>query len=319
MSQFAHDIQRLFLDPDAPAARDYLLLDELDPAEIETARPLWAQTSLARRLKIVQALLELGEEDLEVDFWPFFRLALDDPDDRVRFMALEGLWEDEDPRLIPRLIDLLQHDPAEGVRAAAAASLARFVFLGEMDVLKDPITRPLQAALLDAIRNPAEAGEVRRRALEALAYADRPEMPDLIAAAYQDPDPLMRVSAVFAMGRACDPAWTDTAITELSNPDPAMRFEAARACGEIEAEEALPALVRTLSDPDLEVREMVVWALGEIGGEAARRALKQCLQDPNPGIQEAAQDALDELAFYESGALVAPLDFSMLPSADGNN
>jgi len=309
---FRKRMQRLFLAPDAPAIRDYFVLDDLAPDTLGTVRAIWSETPLARRHKVIQALLELAEDNVEVDFRAFFRLALDDPDDRVRFMAVEGLWEDEEPRLIPRLVDLLQHDPAEGVRAAAATSLARFVFLGEMEYLRPDKVTQLHAALLDVIRNPDETVGVRRRALEALSFADRGEVPGLIAAAYRDPDASMRLSAVFAMGRTCDPAWTETVIAELSSPSPAMRFEAARACGEIEAEDAVPALVRCLEDRDREVREMVIWALSEIGGKAARHALRRLVRDP--GIQEVAEEALDELEFKGSGSLVPPLDLSLFPT-----
>jgi len=311
---FRQDIQHLLLDSRAPASSDYMALDQLPPEEVEIVRQVWGQAPLARRRKVVQALAELAEESVDVDFGAFFRLALADPDAEVRRWAIEGLWEDEDSRLVPPLIKLLLHDPAEKVRAAAAQSLARFVFLGEMEYLCRDKTVKLQAALLDAIRNPAETVEVRRRALEALAYADREEVPGLIAAAYRDANEDMRLSAVFAMGRSCDPAWTETAIAELTNPNPAMRFEAARACGEIEAEPALPALLQRLEDPDWQVREMVIWALGEIGGPAARRALRRCLRDPDPDICEAAEEALAMLELKESTSPVPALNRGWLPA-----
>lgn len=309
-----HDVRRLLLEPAAPASSDYLLLDGLSPAALETVRQVWPQARLPRRRKVIQTLVEIAEESVEVDFGAFFRLALKDPDAEVRAWAIEGLWEDEDSHLIPSLIDLLQRDPAENVRAAAATSLARFVYQGEMEYLRPSTIADLHTALLDVIRNPGETVEVRRRAIEALSFADRVEIPDLIAAAYRDPDERMRISAVFAMGRTCDPAWMETVIAELSSPNPAMRFEAARACGEIEAEEALPALLQHLEDRDHQVREVVVWALGEIGGETARRALRRCLEDPDPGTREAAEEALANLEFKTSATLVPPLDMSLFPS-----
>ncbi len=308
---FRRDIQRLLLDSRAPASADYMVLDQLPAEEVAIVREVWSQAPLARRRKVVQVLAEWTEESVDVDFGAFFRLALDDPDDQIRQWAIEGLWEDEDTRLIPRLIQLLQHDPAEPVRAAAAISLARFVFLGEMEYVRPRLVARLYEALLATIRNPAETVAVRRRALEALAYADRAEVPALIEAAYRDVDDDMRLSAVFAMGRTCDPIWTPLVISELSSPSPAMRFEAARACGEIEAQEALPNLLQLLEDQDREVREMVIWALGEIGGQAARRALRGCLRDPDPGIREAAEEALAELEFMESASLVPQLDLGL--------
>jgi HEAT repeat protein len=147
---------------------------------------------------------------------------------------------------------------------------------------------------------------VRRRALEALAYFDRPEVSEIIELAYQDEEDIMRLSAVFAMGRSADEEWSEQVLDELEREDPAMRYEAARAAGELLIAEAVPLLSRMVADPDLEVRVVAAWALGQIGGPEAQRVLQICLEAGDEALREAAEEALDEIEFME-GSLDFPL------------
>ena len=165
----------------------------------------------------------------------------------------------------------------------------------------------MRGALLEAVADAEEVLEVRRRAVESIAYWDEPCVHDIIAAAYQEPAELMRISAVFAMGRSADPAWSDTVREELHNANPAMRYEAARACGELEAKAAVPELIKLVSDPDREVQFAAVGALGQIGGERAKRILEQCARSSDEAMRLAAEDALAELALGRQ-----PLDLLVL-------
>jgi HEAT repeat protein len=185
------------------------------------------------------------------------------------------------------------------VRAAAATSLGRFVLLAELEELDERHGRLIRGALLEAINSMEEELEVRRRAVESIAYLGEDCVRDIIAAAYEDRDPLMRVSAVFSMGRSADRHWAAAAQTELASPDPAMRYEAARACGELELKEAVPALIGLLLDPDREVQSSAVAALGQIGGRRARQALERCCRSGDEVLRLVAEDALAELELGE--------------------
>ncbi|MHB1416660.1 MAG: HEAT repeat domain-containing protein, partial [Chloroflexota bacterium] len=114
------------------------------------------------------------------------------------------------------------------------------------------------------------------------------------------PDPRMRTSAVFAMGRSCDLQWLADLLHEMESDDPQMRFEAARAAGELEDPRAVPRLLRLLFDPDLEVRLTAVQSLGAIGGEQAISALRTLTESENKAVAEAAEEALAEAQFAES-------------------
>lgn len=268
-------------------------------------REAWPRIPTGRRRQIIQALVEMAEQFFDLDFRAIFRLCLSDEDEVVRAQAIEGLWEDEDVSLISPLLALLQRDPSPLVRARAATSLSRYVLLGELEELEERYVTPVRKALLEVIYNENEALEVRRRAIEAIAYWNTEETRAIIESAYYHEEEKMRISAVFAMGRSYDAAWGDLVMGELQSPNPEMRYEAAMACGELELREAVPSLARLVGDPDFQVREAAVWALGRIGGKEARRILLALRDNGDEDIQEAVEEALEELEF----GMLVPLDF----------
>jgi len=275
--------------------------------EIRMFRRQWPSLPAKQRCKIISALAESAEANFELDFNALFRVTMDDEDEHVRTVSIEGLWEDEGVTLIAPLVHLARKDRAASSRAAAAASLGRFVLLGELEELDERYTKLIHGALLEAIADRGEPLEVRRRAVESIAYWEEPCVHDIIAAAYQEADELMRISAVFAMGRSADPGWSETVREELHNTNPAMRYEAARACGELVAKSAVPDLIGLVSDPDREVQFAAVGALGQIGGQQARRVLERCARSPDEAMRLAGEDALAELQLGQQ-----PLDLLVL-------
>jgi HEAT repeat protein len=275
-------------------------LSDLGAAELAAVEAIWNDLPTERRHNLLQSLNDLGEANFEVNFESVFRLGLDDEDSGVRATAVRALWEAEDPALIAPFITFLQNDPDPLVRAAAASALGRFVYLGELEELTPAHQRRVEDALLEVISG-ADDVEVRRRALEAVSYSSRDEVPPLIAAAYESDEPKQRVSAIFSMGRNADrPRWSQQVRAELDSREPEMRFEAARAAGELELREAGPALGELLEDTDTQVREAAVWSLGQIGGDFARRTLTELLENTeDEEEQDFIQEALDNLAFTD--------------------
>lgn len=294
-----------------PSRRTLYHLSNLERADAERVWEVWTELPVTVRRKVAQTMVDIAESDFEVNFGELFRLALQDEDAEVRLAAVEGLWEDDDVRLVPVLAGLLLRDPSAAVRAAAATSLGRFLLSGELGKIRPRPHQEAFQALLTACTNEAEDLEVRRRALESLAYSGEEVVVALIRAAYQHPDERMRISAVFAMGRSADDRWAAEVMRELHNPNPAMRYEAARACGELALEDAVPELVSLVDDVDPEVQEAAIWALGQIGGDEARRVLNACRRSDNEAIRSAARDALRELEFLH-GDLGAFLLFDFL-------
>lgn len=271
-------------------------LNRQDLAALEAA---WPQVPVERRRSVIQDLGEIAEANFEVRFDQLFRLALEDEDAEVRAAAIANLWEEEAPDLIAPFLSLMQQDPGANVRAAAASALGRFVYLGEIEEIPEKQLRRIEDALLATITGGDEL-EVRRRALEALSFSGRPEVPPLIEQAYHSPEQKLRVSAVFAMGRSADPGWGEHVIAEIESDDPEIRFEAVRAAGELELREAVPALKRRLGDVDLPIHEAAIWSLGQVGGPDARAALLDLLDETEDEEErEYIEEALENLAFQD--------------------
>lgn len=280
-----------------PRAVDLAGLSGLSAEEVQRLERAWPGMQVSHRRQLLQTLAQLAEGDFEMDFNAIFRLALHDADHEVRIAGAEGLWEDDDVRLIPELLRLLLDDKVAAVRVAATQCLAHFVLLGELEKIRPQPFAQVCEVLSLVHQNPAELLEVRRRALESLAYANVVELPKLIQAACRHPDEAMQISAVFAMGRSADSRWKELVIRHLHHPSPAMRYEAARACGELMARDAVPDLVELTDDVDSEVQEAALWALGQIGGDQARLTLERHLKSENDALRTAADEALQELEF----------------------
>jgi HEAT repeat protein len=279
------------------AGADLNALSDLGRDQEEQFRSTWAALDTERRRELVAALIEFAEDHVDASFAAIYRWLLEDADPLIRAQAIEGLWEDEDVRLISPLIRRLEYDVDPDVRAAAALSLGRFLLLGEFGQIDARAAQRVETALMTAYHVEDQDVWVRRRVLEALANSGNAELPDMILDAYEEHDDTLRIGAVFAMGRSADPRWNRYVLEELGNNDSAMLFEAARASGEMEIEEAVPDLIRLLGDEDVEIRDAAVWALGRIGGPEARRALKACVVSGDEDLAEAAGDALAELDF----------------------
>ena len=146
---------------------------------------------------------------------------------------------------------------------------------------------------------------MRRRALEAVAPTRHPDVPGWVRWAYQSGEPLLRQSAVYAMGRTCDPVWLPVVVAEFGSDVAALRFEAANAARELADAKTLPYLHELTNDDDPQVALAAVHAVGGIGGTAARKLLKHYVEQGDAALSEAAQEALRVLEADEG-------DFSML-------
>ncbi len=296
---------------------DIFPLSDLARERLPDFQAAWHALSASRRLELIGAMVEQAETNIHFNFHVVLRTLLGDPEARVRRLAVEGLWEDEKTNLIPSLVALLCDDPSVEVRATAAISLGRYVLLGVLGDIREEPAMLAQRALLEAWSRMGEVNDVRRRALESLAYGNPSGLNEMIRNAYYDDDAAMRQSAVFAMGRTADARWSRYVLEELQNHEPAMRFEAAQAAGEMGLRAAVQLLIRCIDDTDASVRQAAVSALGKIGGPAAKRALQALLQFDDEVLVQAAEDALDELNFGSSAEAGALPDLAR--SAPGRN
>jgi HEAT repeat protein len=285
-------------------AADLARLSALSADQSALLAETWPRIDVARRRELVQELEDLAEDNVEFDFDAVFLRGLEDSDAEVRLGSIRGLWEHENPDLIPSLVGLMKHDDDPGVRAESALGLGRFVLLFEEGRLRERHFRVAEAGLREVISTTSEIEEVRARALEAIGPHDDAWVRQAISEAYESAVRRLKVAAVHAMGGSCEPRWLPLLLRELSSDEPELRYEAATALGSLGDGSAVSHLVAHLSDPDDEVRDASIAALGEIGGQEARRALTDLAQEGPPAAKEAAQAALAEIDFEQD-----PLSF----------
>lgn len=272
-------------------------LSALAGPALEAFKAGWAQLSIQARQRALSALSDLAEDNVELDFNPIFKHALNDEDEIVRARAIAGLWECEERGLITPLIRLLTEDPAENVRVTAAQGLGRFAVLAELGRLLPRDPERIGNALLAVVDNEDESIEVRRRALEAVSSLSLPRVPEVIREAYASEEEEFRLSAVYAMGRTCEPEWLPTLLAELDSQAPEMRYEAAGALGHLGEVEAVVYLVPLLKDDDPQVQQAAILALGAIGGPVAQKALQRALDTDDFRVQELVAEALETMEF----------------------
>jgi HEAT repeat protein len=300
----------LLRDPEAPFTAEAIYsLSDLTGEHLETFRALWPDLPAERRRDLIRRLVETAETNFELDFSAIVEPALQDPDHEVRLAAVEGVLEDASLSTIRQLMRIAKGDAFEPVRASAVKALGPFVLRGELGKLPDRFNTDLQDLVLALHNDVNEDFHVRRRALEAISNCGREGVDELIRRGYRSNDLLMRVSAVFAMGRSCDDMWLPQIIAELSSEHTEMRYEAARAAGELELRPALAQLAELAYEDDREIQEMAIWALGEIGGKEANRILTQLAALADTTEDDELADAVAEAQAVAtlSGSELLPL------------
>jgi HEAT repeat protein len=287
-------------DVDKPLPPLYLYrMSDLEGQELNRFKAAWPSIPLWRRQSLLEDMESMADDDMLLSFEAVGQIALQDEDPGVRQRAISVLWDYEDTRLTPKLIDLALKDPAAEVRASAAGALAPYIYLGEIDEIPKRTLHNIEECLLKVMASGDEAA-VRRGALEALGYSSRPEVPGLIQWAY-DTDTLEWVaSALYAMSRSADPSWKEQVLEMLESEAPSLRKEAARAAGELELADATPMLLQMLDDPDQDTRLASAWSLSQLGGEGVLEALQQMYDEAEDDDElDLIESALDNLAFTE--------------------
>jgi len=275
--------------------RDLIPLSDLRRADASTLARIWPTFPEADRERVVRAIAELAETNVQYVFGRTLRIALADTSPVIRQLAIAALWEDEGIDLIPTFLNFVDNDPSQDVRAEAAQGLSRFADMAAEEGIVPDLAVRLRTTLLNVALDPNEPYIVRRRALESVAvFGDQTDIVDLIRDAYDSDDAGLKAGALYAMGRSLDSGWVDAVIHEFSSPDVEMRYEAARASGELADDRAVPGLVRLATDEDVEVRQSAIGALGKIGGTSSVNALRRLAPRVAGADREAIEDALEE-------------------------
>jgi HEAT repeat protein len=305
------DVLEALLDADNTLAAAYLFrLSDLEGENAQQFKEAWPQIPEWRRQALLEDIEQLADDNNLLSFEQICRIAIDDDDPRVRFLAVRPMFIYEPVDLIAKILSMLEADPDENVRAVCASTLGRFVYLGEIEEIP-PTTKDGVVECLLRVSQGEDKREVRRRALEALGFANHMQVPELIDQAFASEHDDWLVSALFAMGRTYDTRWSPKVVQMLHHQSPAIRFEAARAAGELEIQDAVQNLLELLDDTDEDVRLAATWSLSQVGGEGVMEALENQLKAARSQEEtRLAQEALDNLLFNQDMELFGLLDFT---------
>lgn len=274
---------------------------DLDPKSLRLFLDVWSSVPQKRKLLLLDTLTSHLDEETIVSYEDIGRALLDDPDAEVRARALGLLAESDDPKLVDKLLKILQSDSDLAPRIKATILLGGFVLMGELEELDESRLRKIEDALIAIIRSD-ENPSLRRAAVEAFGYSGRDEAVAILESAYEREDPLWVASALRAMGRSHDNRWDDSVVSKLLDADPRVRFAAAEAAGELTIEEAGPVMLKMLEDEeeDDNVTMAAIWALSQIGGDDARAYILNMLDNTeDEDAAEFLEDALENLDFNE--------------------
>jgi HEAT repeat protein len=287
-----------------PRAVELALLSGLDRPAVERVREAWPAFPEATRDDLLQRATELAEDNVDLDFAAVARVALDDPSPAVRRRAIATLWEARDRATAGALVRLLSGDTDESVRAAAASALGPFVLLRELGQCDAESGDAAVEALRARAGDPAESVDVRARAVESLGPRTLEWVDTLIADAYYDDDPRLRLAGVRAMGASAQERWLEYLEEQAQSDDPEVRYEAAAAVGAIGSEDGVAIVADLLEDEDAEVVAAALGALGEIGGDEAIEHLEGFLEDGHDDLRELARAALEAANFLGDSDLM---------------
>lgn len=291
-------------------------LSDLPTREFEQFFDRWQSLESGRKGIIARHMADISEENFIVDFSPFARRLMSDSTADVRLAALDMLWDSSDVALIAPIIERMEQDQDERVRASAAATLGHYLLMIQWGEIDNQYEASIASALLAQFNGAMTPVAIRRAALESISSASLDVIPELINQAYTNRDPLMQLSAVFAMGRAADSRWSREIRTELDSDDPDMRAEAGRAAGALGSSDFADQLSQIAKfDDHLEAQIAAIYALGQIGNEVASKTLEDIISDEAyADLHEIAEEAMEEM-------MVMGMDFdlSLLDWQDDDN
>lgn len=289
------------LDHQFPPKLLYQFADLTDSEQKKLAG-CWNNVPLQRRQTFLQDLVSLAENDPVLMYEAVARIALDDEDADVCVSAIDLLFDSEDRHLVPVYLRLLA-DPtcSEAVRAAVANALGPYVYLGEVEKIRPEVLHKIEDTLLRAYYED-ESDLVKRRALEALGYSSREEIPALLRKAAAMSDDLWLESAMFAMGRSANEQWEVSVLENLEHENLAVRIQAVHAAGELALKKARRNLLRAIDTVDEDdLRHEIIWALAQIGGEGVERKLDALLAAAKDDEESAFLDEAMELLNFTEG------------------
>lgn len=302
------EVLKTLQDANSPFPARYLRsFSDLSPRNLKDLLTIWEKLPEIRKVNLLEDLEDVLETDTIVNFDDLARELLRDSHGSIRALALNLLWECEEPNLIPELLNLATEDQDLDVRSASTSLLGKYALLGELDALKAEVKENVINKLM-AIVQGADNARVKQRALEALGYSSHPAVPGMIQNAFLSTDPAWITSALCAMGRSADDGWASQVDAMLTSAVPEIQFEAVRAAGELELTSSRDKLFALLDAglDDSETRLALIWSLSQIGGDDVKEKLDQLLENATEAEElEWIEKAIDNLELSSPGSLDA--------------
>ena len=274
------------------------MLRDLSGVDDKQARSIvaaWRDWQLSDVLETIVELRTVAETDRSLEFDTLFRAAIGFPDPNVRLESVRALSNGGSVNIAQTLLDALEQDEDEQVRAAAAESLHAFADPSQARNISDTTLSRVAAALSLAVTQDERA--VRGKALKALAAMRVEEVPDLIDSMFDEAldDPELMCDVLLAMGESGDRSWLPSIEDAFYSGDARIRIAAVMAFGEVAGDDDVESLSEPFDDHVLEVQMATVQTLANIGSPQAREMLALAAKSSEPEVQRMAQTALDLL------------------------
>jgi len=286
------------LDDDADFPEYFLnSFSDIETKELSQLLSIWNQITPERKARLFENLEILNDTDTLMDFSQIAHIALSDPNSVVRASGIRMLWDYEDEKNIPILLELLKNDIDVGVRTEAAGALGKYIYLGEIEEIRSTNLKLIEETLLKIMRS-SENDLVRQKSLEALGFSSRPEVPSLITNAFQSGNESWLMYALSAMGRSADEIWSSNVLSMLAHPELKIQIEAVKASGELEIKQARKLLSKFILETDFDEDLWVesIWALSKIGGENVQKLFEKLLEKAGSEEEEDfLKEAMDNL------------------------
>jgi HEAT repeat protein len=306
---YARLLEALLDQEEVPSSNELTVLSDIDLAHLQRFEAVWNDLPKTKRRSLIAILGQEANEHIELRFNRINRMAVADTDAEVRRIAIDNMWESQDQRLIPILLNALSKDPSTEVRIAAIRALGRFILLGQFGKIGSDQLMMIEGELLQ-IASQKGSSQTYSASVEALGYSSRPEVEEIIDHAFASKEETLRQSALVAMGRSANERWNDSIIKELNSHSPKLRSEAAHAAGELELRAAITGLIDLLEDVNDDVRLSAIWSLGQIGGNRAREALEAFRSSlEGQSTLDQIEEALEHIAFLEGTPNFLIFDF----------
>ena len=275
-------------------------LSDLPMEEVKAIKEIWPKIPDWRRRGLIEDTETMFEQDYLLSYESLCRIGIRDEDPQIRFASLRSLAEYEVPGLVPEFIELMKQDPDADVREISTTLLGKYIYMGEIEELSRHRLEEIVEQLL-LVYHSDDHPAIRQKALEALGYSSKDDIPKLIHKAYQSGDSEWKASAINAMGKSYNRQFTKIIIKELSSTHELIRIEAIRAAGELEISEASRILLENLEDANSDARMASVWSLSQIGGTGVRSSIEALLEeDVSEEEISLINEALEYLEFNES-------------------